>query len=124
MNRRFTKGRNITPQTAHLPQNPQRSGQSHKRFYNGLSADDQTLIRSAAYTSARVNQGIKALNEALSLNNLQKTMEIYSPTAAELAQFRALAQPAVIEWLASQVDSALIDGVLQAVRDAEASFAK
>lgn len=94
----------------------------NKRFFNSLSSEDQALIRSAAFTAARVNQGIKALNEAMSLDKLQQTMEVYAPTAEELAQFRALAQPAVIDWLRTQIDPALINEVLEAVREAEAYF--
>ena len=56
----------------------------NKQFFNRLSPEDQALIRRAAFTSARVNQGIKALNEALSLDKLQQTMEVYAPTAEEL----------------------------------------
>lgn len=94
----------------------------NKRFFNSLLPEDQQLIRRAAFTAARVNQGIKALNEALALDKLQQHMEIYSPTPEELAQFRTLAQQAVIEWLRTQIDPALIDEVLAAVREAEASF--
>lgn len=96
----------------------------NKQFFNRLSPEDQELIRRAAYTSARVNQGIKALNEALSLDKLQETMEVYAPTADELQQFRELAQKAVIEWLQTQIDPSLIDEVLAAVKEAEASFAR
>lgn len=95
----------------------------NKQFFNSLSTEDQDLIRRSAFTAARVNQGIKALNEALSLDKLQQEMEVYAPTAEELAQFRTLAQAAVIEWLRTQIDPALIEEVLEAVREAEAAFA-
>lgn len=95
----------------------------NKRFFNSLSPEDQELLRRAAYTSARVNRGIKALNEALALSKLQQEMEVYAPAPEELAQFRELAQAPVIEWLSTQIDPALIDEVLQAVAEAEASFA-
>jgi len=94
----------------------------NKRFFYSLSPEDQQLIRQAAFISARVNQGIKALNEALSLDRLQQVMEVHAPTSAELEQFRSLAQQAVIEWLRTQIDPALINEVLEAVREAEASF--
>src|SRR5690606_17292990 len=96
----------------------------NKQFFNRLSPEDQELIRRAAFTSARVNQGIEALNEALSLDKLQQTMEVYAPTADELQQFRELAQQAVVEWLQTQIDPSLIDEVLAAVKEAEASFAR
>jgi len=51
-------------------------------------------------------------------------MEVYSPTAAEKAQFRAIAQPSVIEHLEKQVGRAWIDKLLNAVKQTEAALAQ
>lgn len=94
----------------------------NKRFFNSLSREDQALIRRAAYTSAMVNRGVKALNESIALDKLQRRMEVYSPTPEQLAQFRERAQGPVIEWMSTQIDPSLIREVLQAVEEARASF--
>jgi hypothetical protein len=49
-------------------------------------------------------------------------MQVYSPTAAELAQFKKLAQPAVKEWLAGELGD---DAVwIQKLDDAVAAASK
>jgi hypothetical protein len=51
-------------------------------------------------------------------------MEVYVPTVAEKNQFRAIAQPAVIEFLEKQVGRPWIDKVLNAVKQTEAALAQ
>jgi TRAP-type transport system periplasmic protein len=45
---------------------------------------------------------------------------VYTPTAAEMAEFRSAAQPPVIEFLKTKIDPKLIDSVQAAVKQAEA----
>jgi hypothetical protein len=47
-------------------------------------------------------------------------MKVYSPTAAELAEFKRLAQPAVKKWLAGELgsDAVWIDKLDAAVKEA------
>ena len=46
-------------------------------------------------------------------------MEIYQPTPAELEAFKEATAPAVLDWLRTVVDPAIIDRVLQTVSDIE-----
>ena len=50
---------------------------------------------------------------------VDKGVTVYTPTAAEIGQFRAAAQPPVIEFLKTKVDPKLIDSVQAAVKDAD-----
>jgi hypothetical protein len=48
-------------------------------------------------------------------------MEIYSPTPAELEQFKKAVEP-VTEWLKGEIGAATVDGFLKAVKEAEAAL--
>jgi C4-dicarboxylate-binding protein DctP len=51
-------------------------------------------------------------------------MTIYVPTPEEAKQFRELSQPAVLDYVRSEVGDEWVDAVLQAVAEAEASEQK
>ena len=97
----------------------------NERFFQSLPKEYQVILKNAALTSAVSENGIDNLANSLGLQFLKdKGMEVYTPTAAEKAQFRAVAQPAVIEFLEKQVGRTWIDKVLNAVKETEAALAK
>jgi hypothetical protein len=51
-------------------------------------------------------------------------MQVYGPTPAELAQFKAATQKPVRDYVASQVGTEWIDKLMKAVGEAEAALAK
>lgn len=69
----------------------------NKQFYDGLSAQEKSVVNAAARSAIVACRGINRIIEASDrgLPALAQKMEIYAPTAAEIAKFRALAQPAV-----------------------------
>ena len=76
----------------------------------------QDAGKHACVEERRVNRGftadgIKTLKE--------KGVTVYTPTAAEFAQFKTATQQPVIDWLKTKVDPKWIDGLLTAVKDAE-----
>jgi TRAP-type C4-dicarboxylate transport system substrate-binding protein len=91
------------------------------KFYKSLAPDLQKVVTDAAKVACaeerRVNRvfsadGVKILKE--------KGVTVYTPTAAEFAQFKTATQQPVIDWLKTKVDQKWIDGLLTAVKDAEA----
>jgi tripartite ATP-independent transporter DctP family solute receptor len=97
----------------------------NEKFFQGLPKEYQAILKNAALTSAVSENGIDNLENSLGLQFLKdKGMEVYSPTAAEKEQFRAIAQPAVIEYLEKQVGRPWIDKVLNAVKQTEAALAQ
>jgi tripartite ATP-independent transporter DctP family solute receptor len=97
----------------------------NERFFQSLPKEHQTILKNAALTSVVSENGIDNLDSAIGIQFLKdKGMEIYSPTAAEKAQFRAVAQPAVIEYLEKQIGRPWIDKVLNAVKQTEAALAQ
>src|SRR5512139_3977703 len=95
------------------------------KFYQGLPKETQELLRTSAYTAAVVGRGVQTLNSATGISDSQaKGMEVYSPTAAERAQFKAACQKPVMDYVESQIGKTWIDRLLKAVKDAEAELAK
>jgi tripartite ATP-independent transporter DctP family solute receptor len=97
----------------------------NEKFFQSLPKEYQTIVKNAALTSAVSENGIDNLDVSIGLQFLKdKGMEVYVPTPAELAQFRAAAQPPVIAYLEQQIGRAWIDKVLRAVKEAEAASEK
>jgi len=69
----------------------------NKTFFDGLTAQEKDVVRAAARSAIVACRGINRIIEASDrgLPALAQKMQVYSPTAAEIAKFRELAQPAV-----------------------------
>jgi len=95
----------------------------NEKFFQSLPKEYQTILKHAALTSAVSENGVDNLDNSIGLQFLKdKGMEVYAPTAAERAQFRAAAQPPVIKYLEEQIGRPWIDKVLNAVKQTEAAL--
>lgn len=91
----------------------------NEKFFQSLDKDLQEIVKEAAKISAMVGRGMQQLLSSTGLETCQKAgMEIYQPTTAEMAQFKATTQQPVIDWLKTQVDPNLINELLKAVDEA------
>lgn len=90
------------------------------KFYKSLPADLLKVVTDAAKVAC--NEERKA-NRTFTTNGnkilAEKGVTVYTPTATEMAQFRAAAQPPVIEFLKTKIDPKLIDSIQTAVKDVE-----
>ncbi len=97
----------------------------NERFFQSLPKEYQAIVKNAALTSAVSENGVDNLDNSIGLQFLkEKGMEVYVPTAAQRAEFRSAAQPAVISYLEQQVGRSWIDKVLNAVKQTEAALEK
>lgn len=97
----------------------------NEKFYQGLPKETQELLKTAAVTSALVGRGVQTLNSATGISELQaKGMQVYAPTAAERAQFKAATQKPVRDYVASQVGTEWIDKLMKAIGEAETALAR
>ncbi len=86
------------------------------KFFQSLSPDLQYIILDSAQVSAGVGRGVQQLLSAGGMAQLADAgMQIYAPTEAEVAQFKAATQQPVIKWLETQIDPALIKEVMAEV---------
>ena len=69
----------------------------NKAAYDGLSAQEKEVVKAAARSAIVAGRGINRIIEASDrgLPALALKMQVYTPTKAEIAKFRDLAQPAV-----------------------------
>jgi len=91
-------------------------------FFQSLPANDQAIIKKAARMAGNMGRAIQEFSTAEGVSKvIAEGMKVHSPTAAELAQFKKLAQPAVKKWLAGELkdEAVWIDKLDSAVTAAE-----
>lgn len=90
-------------------------------FFQSLPAKDQAILKKAARIAGTMGRAIQEFNTAEGVTKVAaEGMKVYSPSAAELAEFKRLAQPAVKKWLAGELgkDAKWIDKLDAAVKAA------
>ncbi|WP_321342258.1 DctP family TRAP transporter solute-binding subunit [Breoghania sp.] len=91
-------------------------------FFQSLTASQKEVVARAGKIAGVMGRSIQQFNTAEGVTKVTaEGMEVYSPTADELAMFREKAQPAVKTWLAGELgdDAVWIDKLDQAVANAE-----
>ncbi len=53
---------------------------------------------------------------------IEKGMEVYVPTAEEIAMFSEMSQQPVIEWIKTQIDPQWVDGFMAEIEKAKAEL--
>jgi tripartite ATP-independent transporter DctP family solute receptor len=95
----------------------------NERFFQSLSKDHQRIIVESAAEAVDAYKGALAIGNTLWVDELKKLgMEIYTPTAEELKQFRELAQKAVIPYIVSKIGNEWVDKVDAAVKKVEGEY--
>lgn len=90
------------------------------KFYKSLAPDLLKVVTDAAKVACAEERKANRVFTANGNKTLtDKGVTVYTPTSAELAQFRAAAQPPVVEFLKTKIDPKLIDGIQTAVKEAE-----
>lgn len=87
-------------------------------FFQSLSEQDQIVVARAARVAGTVGRAIQQFNSAQGLSAMAgEGVAVYAPTSDEMAQFRELAQPAVLEWLRGELgdDAEWIDRLQAAI---------
>lgn len=90
--------------------------------FNSLPPDIQLIIQNASWHGQwadRVSEGLKS--RITDYDILAKHLEVYSPTAEEIKKFQDAVQP-VYDWLKGEVGSEVVDGFLEAVKEAESAL--
>lgn len=94
-------------------------------WINSLPKEYQRVIADAGRAATVTGRGISRLQDAIGLEKLiNEGMDVYTPTASDLAQFRKLSQPVVIEWLKTNVKGSepWIEKLLNANAEVEKKF--
>jgi tripartite ATP-independent transporter DctP family solute receptor len=93
-------------------------------FFKGLPPEQQGILQRAAIVAGLAGRAIQQIKSAAGVAELQKNgMQVYKPSADEMAQFRDKAQTPVLAYLKTQVDQQWLDDLQAAVKQAEGSLA-
>ena len=87
-------------------------------FLQSLTPAQQQVVQKAAKIAGTMGRAIQEWGTAEGVNKVQEEgMQVYSPTAEEIAAFAAKAQPAVIDYLRGELgdDAVWIDKLQKAV---------
>ena len=88
-------------------------------YFNKLPKPYQQTIKIAAFHAQNADRAAEALaSRVLDFAAIQKSMEIYVPTTAELEEFKKAAAP-TYDWLRSQVGNEVVDKFLATVKEGE-----
>ena len=90
-------------------------------FFQMLSPKDQAVVKKAARIAGVMGRAIQQFNTAEGVTKVAaEGMQVYAPTADELAHLKKLAQPAVKKWLAGELgdDAGWIEKLDAAVTEA------
>ena len=89
------------------------------KFYKSLPPDLLQVVKDAAHVACAAE---RTANRKFTAEGNQiltdKGVTVYTPTATEMGEFRAAAQPAVVDFLKTKIDPKLIDEIQVAVKDA------
>ncbi|MCF8481827.1 MAG: DctP family TRAP transporter solute-binding subunit [Rhodospirillum sp.] len=91
-------------------------------FFQSLSPENQAILARAAKVAGTMGRAIQQFNTAEGVTKVSaEGMEVYAPTAEDLAKFREAAQPAVKTWLAGELggDAGWIEKLDAAVANAD-----
>lgn len=98
----------------------------NERYYRKLPADLKAIVASAAREANVVERAKSAFyDEVLATDSLKKNgMVIYSPSAEQIAEFRAITQPAVMEFIKEQIGTEWTDKLNAAIAQARKDLAE
>ena len=86
------------------------------KFWKSLPPDLQKVVQDAGKTACTEERRVNRRFTADGINTLKdKGVTVYTPTAAEIAQFKAATQQPVVDWLKTKIDPKWIDEVQAAV---------
>jgi C4-dicarboxylate-binding protein DctP len=88
-------------------------------YFNKLPKQYQQVIKVAAYHATLADRAAEELaSRVLDFAAIQKSMEVYVPTPAELEEFKKAAAP-TYDWLRSQIGNEVVDKFLATVKEGE-----
>jgi tripartite ATP-independent transporter DctP family solute receptor len=88
--------------------------------FRSLPENYQHILKIAGLHGANADRAAEALmSRVLGMQILQDNMEVYAPTSEQIKMFQEKAQPPVIDWLKGEVGAEVVDGFLEAVKEAE-----
>ncbi|GAB4041040.1 MAG: TRAP transporter substrate-binding protein [Rubrivivax sp.] len=88
----------------------------NERFYQGLSAAERKAVDEGVAKAVAIHRKMTSDQDKNAKAILEKVgMQVYVPTAEQLAEFRRLAQPPVRQWAEAEIGKAYVDDLFRAI---------
>ena len=88
----------------------------NERFYQGLSAAERKAVDEGTQKAVAIHRKMTSEQDKNAKAILEKNgMQVYVPTAAQVGEFRKLAQPPVRQWAEAEIGKAYVDDLFKAV---------
>jgi TRAP-type transport system periplasmic protein len=88
----------------------------NERFYQGLTAAERKAVDEGAAKATGIHRKMTSDQDKNAKAILEQLgMQVYVPTAAQIGEFRRLAQPPVRAWAEAEIGKAYVDDLFKAV---------
>jgi C4-dicarboxylate-binding protein DctP len=88
----------------------------NERFYQGLTPTEKKAVDEGAQKAVAIHRKMTSDQDKNAKQILEKVgMQVYVPTAAQVAEFRKLAQPPVKQWAEKEIGKEYVDSLFKAI---------
>lgn len=88
----------------------------NERFYQGLTAAERKAVDEGTAKAVAIHRKMTADQDKNAKAILEKVgMQVYVPTAAQIGEFRRLAQPPVRQWAEAEIGKAYVEDLFKAI---------
>lgn len=88
----------------------------NERFYQGLTAAERKAVDEGTAKAVAIHRKMTSDQDKNAKTILEKVgMQVYVPTAAQIGEFRRLAQPPVRQWAEAEIGKAYVDDLFKAI---------
>jgi C4-dicarboxylate-binding protein DctP len=88
----------------------------NERFYQGLTATEKKAVDEGVRKAVAIHRKMTSDQDKNAKQILEKVgMQVYVPTAAQVAEFRKLAQPPVKQWAEKEIGKEYVDSLFKAI---------
>jgi C4-dicarboxylate-binding protein DctP len=88
----------------------------NERFYQGLSAAERKAVDEGVQKAVAIHRKMTSEQDKNAKAILEKLgLQVYVPTAAQVGEFRKLAQPPVRQWAEAEIGKTYVDDLFKAI---------
>jgi C4-dicarboxylate-binding protein DctP len=88
----------------------------NERFYQGLTPAEKKAVDEGAQKAIAIHRKMTSDQDKNAKQILEKVgMQVYTPTAAQIGEFRKLAQPPVKQWAEKEIGKDYVDSLFKAI---------
>ena len=88
----------------------------NERFYQGLTPTEKKAVDEGVQKAVAIHRKMTSDQDKSAKQILEKVgMQVYTPTAAQIGEFKKLAQPPVKEWADKEIGKEYVDSLFKAI---------